>query len=365
MNTTRIKALAKLTLLLGVPLALLAGLFSTGVYVGVQNRAGILAFEHNWLGIDVEVPGAEDSKAPGDDTKKPDGETPDGKATPTPAPTKEPPSEKSGGSTKVGGADTKATPTPTPGPETHPKPEPAVTGPKPSPYRVATPGPMSEDGERQLLRKRRIRVKVLVDRAIIQRGGDWISDVQDTVRWTSEALDVQVGVQLELVGVVTWYANTLDMTDEQLRDNLESHVGEGADAILGFTNRSLITAVASATPKPPAARLGSLGLVYSEPEAAGPRVHGLLYAIGEMLGAQPIALAEHPDWIAGSWMSGAPLQTARPLTLDAANQRRILERKQLEFTPVPESTSTSTTKNDEGERPEAPEGDADDGSGAE
>ncbi|MBL8971981.1 MAG: hypothetical protein JNK56_15440, partial [Myxococcales bacterium] len=56
MASSRIKSLTKLTLLLGAPIALLLALFGTGVHCGHANRAAILGFERDWLGMDVTVP---------------------------------------------------------------------------------------------------------------------------------------------------------------------------------------------------------------------------------------------------------------------------------------------------------------------
>ncbi|HRI09792.1 MAG TPA: hypothetical protein PKW35_18345, partial [Nannocystaceae bacterium] len=56
MPRLRFKALARLVLLLGLPVAFVVGLFGAGVYVGVDNRPAILAFEREWLGMEVEVP---------------------------------------------------------------------------------------------------------------------------------------------------------------------------------------------------------------------------------------------------------------------------------------------------------------------
>jgi hypothetical protein len=57
MALARLKNLAKLTLLIGAPVAVLVGLFSCGVYCGHENRVAVLKFERDWLGFDVTVPG--------------------------------------------------------------------------------------------------------------------------------------------------------------------------------------------------------------------------------------------------------------------------------------------------------------------
>src|SRR5690606_16137250 len=56
MNVKRLKAIAKLGLLFGIPISLVLGLFSWGVHVGAQHRHAIASFERDWLGLDVEVP---------------------------------------------------------------------------------------------------------------------------------------------------------------------------------------------------------------------------------------------------------------------------------------------------------------------
>ena len=328
MNSTRLKALAKLGLLLGVPLAVVLGLFSYGVKVGVEHRAGILSFERDWLGMNVEVPGEEstpDAKEPGEaptkapalDTKKP----PDAKEPPpTKAPTKEP-SKVPG---EVPGADTTGDPTP-------PEPAPRLEGPAASPFSLARLAAVPASVEPQLRANTIVRVKVLVDRAIILNGGDWISDVQDTVRWTSEVLHAQVGVQLELVGVVAWSANTLDLSPAQLKEDLESRARDGADLVVGFTNRSLRLAPQGAPPVAPADALRSVAVAYSETGSPAPRVHGLLLAIGEVFGARAIVSSSDPEALAGSWMGVEALRPDRALYLDPANRLRIIGNKNLEF----------------------------------
>ncbi len=336
MNSTRLKALAKLGLLLGIPLTIVLGLFSYGVKVGVDNRVGILSFERDWLGIDVEVPGDEspDSKAgeSGPDAS-PEGKVP-AKADPAKAPTKaaDPAKAptKAADPTTTPGADTKTPvePTPKPDPETTPAPH---VGPARSPFTLARLAAVPAEVEPALREKRIVRVKVLVDRAIILGGGDWISDVQNSVRWSSEVLDAQVGVQLELVGVVAWQANTLDMSGAQLQQDLESHARDGADVVVGFTNRSLRLAPKDASPVIPSDALRTVSVAYSESGSSAPRVHGLLLAIGEVFGARPILSTSDPEALAGSWMSVDALRAGRALYLDPANRLRIIGNKKLEF----------------------------------
>jgi hypothetical protein len=225
-------------------------------------------------------------------------------------------------------------------PATTPTPAPALI--KPSPYLIASlPAPANP---RQLQAKRRIKIKVLVDRAIILRDSDWISAVQDTVRWSSVVLDAQVGVRLELVGVSTWSPNTLDTSQSALREDLATHAHDGADLVLGLTDHALASALPA--PRPDSgAFLPASALVLSELDAEGPRVHGLLLAIGEILGAQTIRDPNAREWQAGSWMSSSPLSVTRKLHLDPANRQRILDNKMHEFaapTPRPAALVPTT-----------------------
>ena len=71
MTASRLKSLTKLALLLGLPVALLLGLFGGGVYCGHSNRAAILGFERDWLGMNVEVPGEPGKPAPEKPTSEP------------------------------------------------------------------------------------------------------------------------------------------------------------------------------------------------------------------------------------------------------------------------------------------------------
>ena len=106
MDLKRAKAIGKLALLFGTPLAVIFGLFSCGVYCGHQQRHSITSFEHDVLGLDVEVVAADikpGEQKPADKpsttssttpTPKPE-TTPEPQPPPTPAPdtTKTPPAK--------------------------------------------------------------------------------------------------------------------------------------------------------------------------------------------------------------------------------------------------------------------------------
>jgi hypothetical protein len=92
MASSRLRSLTKLTLLLGVPIALLLGLFGGGVYCGHANREAILGFERDWLGMDVALPATtEPAKSEPPRTEPVNIEPPKPEPKPEPVTTPEPP----------------------------------------------------------------------------------------------------------------------------------------------------------------------------------------------------------------------------------------------------------------------------------
>ncbi|HEY8380393.1 MAG TPA: hypothetical protein VIK91_28110, partial [Nannocystis sp.] len=203
MSASRLKSLGKLAILIGLPVAVVVGLFGAGVHVGYENRAAILRFERDWLGLDVEVPGEPASvEVKPAETKRTEAKPAEAKPAETkPAETKAP--EKP------------AEPTPGPSPETTPTPSPEGTPPasreaqapaEALPIAVADPGPLPPEVQARLLERVKIRVKLVVDAEVFDRRADWIDHAARHVRWASEVLARQLGVELELRGVVAWPA---------------------------------------------------------------------------------------------------------------------------------------------------------------
>jgi hypothetical protein len=328
MASSRIRSLTKLTLLLGVPIALLLGLFGGGVYCGSANREAILGFERDWLGMDVALPAT--SEPVKSEPVKPEPAKPE----PTPEPVKpepvttpEPP---------------KPTPEPTPVVDTTPKPMAAAltTVTDPVPLTLASPLPLPDDLHARMAEPVRIRVKVLVDPEIVDRRPDWIAYVQRHVVWASEVLEKQIGVRLELRGVVVWSSPEGSSATARLAD-LQRRSRDGSDLLLGFPSQAFNdVAPAGATPEFNA----GFALVQVNPASRAPHLRGLLRAVGESLGAAAITDPGSDASRTGSFMAEVRAADSQPIALDADSRRRMLEHKSLPF-----QVSVEAPPSDDGE----------------
>jgi hypothetical protein len=324
MSAARLKSLGKLVVLIGLPVAFVVGLFGAGVYVGHGHRTAILSFERDWLGLDVAVPG-EPSKPTSDTAKpepKPEVKPPTSPEPPKPEPKPEPTPEP-----------------PKPEPTTTPEPKPVETpvapprGPDPIPVAVAEPAPLPPELQARLAEPLRIRVKVVVDEEVFDRRSDWIDYAERHVRWASQVLLRQLGVELELRGVVasptTWSSGQVAFAD------LEKVGSDGADLVIGLGGRTIRTPLqvkaGSAAEKHHASTAIAFG---SDPTSPAPHLRGLLRAVTHAMGGDPIAA------------------DADPIAFSAEDRRIILERKHLPFTPEVEDAPPPAQPADDA----APEG---------
>jgi len=349
MNRKRILATAKLVLLFGTPAALILGLFSCGVYCGVQNREGITRFEQNWLGFDVEVgevpSGSDSAKGP-----TPSGEVPDpGSPTsvqPSPEPSPEPGPGPGPGSTDV---------TPT---EPRPSQLPVESSPTGAVALPAEPGgvgrvpaplapietrvdPLEEPDRSRLGIPKVVRVKVLVDQSFIDTGEDWISRVQRSVSRASPVFEEQFGIRLDLWAVGRWSVASQGMGAPDLLADLQLRPREGADILLGFTDREHDgSRVPGVGPEDPFN--GAYAVVYANPRHRESHLRTLLHEITRLLGALEVTDSQSPEWKAGSWMSYAPVVESQAPWIDAENRRRVLEGKERPFAPPPTSAAPTS-----------------------
>jgi len=325
MASSRLKSLTKLALLLGIPVALLLGLFGGGVYCGHSNRDAILAFERDWLGMDVVVPTKPEPVKP--EPVKPE-------------PVKTEPVKTEPVKTEPVKTEP-VTPTPTPvTPVVEPTPTPvpvalvAVTD--PVPLTLAPTRPLPDDLHARMAEPVRVRVKVLVDPELVDRRPDWIAYVQRHVVWASQVLETQIGVRLELRGVVVW-PSPASTAEAQLAD-LHKHSRDGADLLLGLSSRGFTGATPVTTsPEFNSSEFNSsefnagIALVPANPGSRAPHLRGLLYAVGQSLGATPVTDPASEAWRAGSFMADVRAPDSQPVALDDDSRRRLLERKSLPF----------------------------------
>jgi hypothetical protein len=317
MNRKRILAIGKLLVILGTPLALLVGLFSCGVWFGVEHRQGILELEQ-WMGLPVEVP-----------TKTAEVATPvETKAAEVATPASEPVETKSdAGST--GTPPTVATPS---------------TGTTPPPTKVeATPDaaaavepkidPLAGDLAGKLGLPVKVKIRVLVDEDLVAARADWIDYVQRTVSRASHVYQQQFGIELELWSVGRWPIATDGLDSDQLLGDLRSRGREGADVLVGFTERPLDGDVSgkAETPLPDSAFNGAFAVVYAVPYSREPHLRTLLHEIGHFFGALDVTDPQDAAWQGGSWMSYAPFDDDQAPWIDAENRKRVIERKDKPF----------------------------------
>ncbi len=180
--------------------------------------------ERDWLGLDVTVPG-EPSK-PRSETTKPGTPKlePPKPEPPKPEPTTTPRSRKPG---------RRPRPSLTPGRwrRRPPKRSRRRRRPRPtcrsrSPSRRRCPELQARLGE-----PLKLRVKVVVDEEVFDRRSDWIDYAERHVRWASQVLLRQLGVELELRGVVAW--PTAWSSGQVAFADLERVGSDGADLVLG------------------------------------------------------------------------------------------------------------------------------------
>lgn len=326
MTLTRFKPIAKLALLFGTPLAVVFGLFSAGVYCGVQNREAIGAFERDWLGL----PGLTAAGSVGDGaTASSDAGAPSPVATPAEG---EPSTEDAEPERVVPPPALPAPPELTPKVPPSP-PEPTGSPERPSAAPVTTEPQPLEGAQAELFGTPVVlSVKVLVDPRLVEAQPAWIDHVQRVVDEASQVFAKQFGIALQLESVGRWRVGAAGMTPTDLRADLRTQPREGADLVLGL----------AAAPAP-----GMEGEAWrSEPPSDGPynRAHGVAFAmpgsrphlrsmlreISTMLGARVLEDAGDAAEHAESWMSS----TATPgssFWIDPPNRARILQRKVKPF----------------------------------
>lgn len=325
MNRARLKVIGKLMLLLGVPVSIVLGLFGGGVYCGVTHRGALLGFEHDVLGLDVEVPPAPKAPATAPPVERPRTE---------PAPDVEPVAQPSSQPPSPTAKPPAVSPPPTVAPP------PTATPPvEPTPDTATTVDPVSSDLAALVALPVRLRVKVVVDDELMRQRADWIDYVQRTVAAASSVYQQQFGIDIELVGVARWPVTTAGLSADQLLNELRTRSREGADVLVGMTARPLDGSISgeAETPTPESAFNGAYGIVYAVPGSREPHLRTLLHELAHMFGALDVTDPQDPAWQAASWMSYAPVRDGQVPWIDAENRKRVLSRKDKPFAPEPAS----------------------------
>jgi hypothetical protein len=337
MARNRLRIVLKILFLLGLPIAAVLGLFCCGVYTGYANREPITRFEKDWLGMDVKVHEQPKADAAPSEDEEPPRETPGSDSDASLE------SAASDATSEERGSDDSKWPEPRqresdrPEPRRpEPAPEPAESPePEQPPTRV---DPVQSDLEQVLELPVTVRVKVLVDDALVASQPDWINYVQRTVAEGSHIYERQFGITLVLGGVGRWNVATVGMSAEALAEDLRSRPREGNDVLLGLTHRVLDgdKAGIAETPAEGSPFNGAYGLVYAMPGRTKPHLRGLLHEMSHVLGAVDVTDPSDPAWKQGSWMSYAAVRPGQAPWIDAENRRRILMRKDKPFRPEQE-----------------------------
>jgi hypothetical protein len=325
MNAKRFKAIAKLALLFGIPLSLVLGLFGSGVHCGVQNRHAILAFERDWLGLDVEVPDPPAAQDDADEVEPSERKTP---------------AQEGDAAGEPGGSDAPRERPPERERDPVREREPVAVDPvEPSRPPVAEApetraDPLEGDLAERFALPVTVHVKVLVAPELIDVQPEWIDYVQRIVSQTSRIYQKQFGIGIELVAVGRWPIATEGLSARVLLDDLARRPREGADVLLGFT---LDTAREGPLDDEASPFNRATTIVPATPGTGG-RPHDahlrtMLREVGHVFGARDIVDPEDPQWQAGSWMSHAAVGDGQAPWIDGDNRRRILERKDKPFQP--------------------------------
>ncbi len=345
MNQKRIIAIGKLVLLFGTPLALLLGLFSSGVYCGVKNRASITQFERNWLGLDGEADAGSEPDPSGHEPGEVEGE--DAKAAPTEQDGTKPAGETKAAETKAAetkaaetkvaetkAADTKAGEGEEKAPS-EPVPDSRGAIPAPLPTPKTRVDPLESDAQARLEVPVVVRITVLVDEPLVAEHPDWISYVQRTVSRASQIYSEQFGIRFELWGVSRWSVASEGMSAGELLAELKARPRDGADLLVGFTGRIFDGDAAGKATSPSLddAFNGAHGVIYRTPGHRQAHLRTLLHEVALMFGAKDVDDPEHADWKGGSWMSYADVPETQAPWIDKPNRQRVLERKDRPFAP--------------------------------
>ncbi|MCA9635119.1 MAG: hypothetical protein KC420_03685 [Myxococcales bacterium] len=328
MPRSRITALAKLLFLIGLPICLLLALFGAGVHVGLGNRASILAFEKDWLGMDVEVPAATPWLAPMVGlVKKGASALPVGKAPETtpPGPEKTPEEtpdapEKTPETPPV--APEKTPETPPVAPETPPEtPPPSLleAPPRPAmPLTAALPERLAPDLEAIQRRPATVPVKVLVDAAWASQAADPFAYVQQTLAWASQVYESQIGLRLELRSIALWDDAPPGSAGKLAA--LCARPDDGAAILLGLVGDPIAGDV-------PLHGSRCALVPRSARSRQAPHLRPLLFAVGRLLGAAMIDDPGSDAYRRGSWMADVLADDAQPLWIDPTSREAMLRGK--------------------------------------
>lgn len=326
--TSRLEVAGKLTALIGLPLLIIVGLFSAGLYLGATRSYRIQHFEAKWLGFASPDPAADDGDSKLTGETEPEAET-EGAETEGAEPE----------SVETGGAEPEPkTPEPkTPDPKT---PEPKTPDqPSTTTLPVVEANPVGAELRSLFDEALVVRVKVMVDPALVVAREDWLTHTASLIEATHASFELLFGVDVQLQGIVVWNI-AAGAEPEALLADLLAREREGADVILGL--------VAQAEPAnyQPAQwtgdEHGDHALVFADLRQHDRYYRNMLRTLARLLGAQPALDAASKQL--GSFMSDAePVGDVAPV-LDPENRGRVIINKHR---PFARSGATAGTRPEE------------------
>ncbi|HVH98260.1 MAG TPA: hypothetical protein VM869_06110, partial [Enhygromyxa sp.] len=310
------KVAGKLTALLGLPLLLLFSIFASGVYCGAVRADRVVELEQQWFGIeppegrllDEGEPGATDDGGGADDT-------PD--EPPKPEPNVEQPEP--------------------------PKPEPKPTTEPPKPIEPAKPEPTEQSSlvaakaepvgaelRSRFEEPRVVRVKIMVDPALVVAREDWLGTIAELFEATRISYERLFGIDLQLHGVVVW-DDAVGADAAALLSDLAARDRDGADVMLGLLARAQPSDFTAA--RWTADVSGDHALVFADLQQTDRYYRNLLRALALLFGAEPALDSEAKQL--GSFMSDGAVNNGAPV-LDPENRGRVIINKRRPIAaPVP------------------------------
>ncbi len=346
MARSRIKTVAKLFLLLGLPLLVLGAIFGGGMAFGTSHSDRVIALETSILGWEEEHAPKEGGGETGEQGESLAGTDEPGQAAPvgpgvdlgkTSAPVFVPVPLR-------GTIDDDADNTPenegivegivegvvAETGESHDERLRAEIATRDGPVAIAPKIPAALQPAFAL--RRVVTVKLMVDRSIVEGRPDWFEYSQGLIEVASATYEAVFGIELRLQGLVSWQVGPEITEPELLLADLRSRPRDGADLLVAITNRpardpagDLRTGLA-----PSATRNGAFALIYARGQRH-PHLRTLLHEIAHLFGAQDIADPAAEAYKRKSWMSDAPTGDDVIPWIDADNLRIVLERKSLPF----------------------------------
>ncbi|HLT38637.1 MAG TPA: hypothetical protein VK034_20255, partial [Enhygromyxa sp.] len=200
---------------------------------------------------------------------------------------------------------------------------------------IARPEPVGAELRTRFEEPRVIRLKIMVDPALVVAREDWLSYVAGLFEAAGASFDRLFGIDLQLQGVVVWDAAVGADVDNLLAD-LSGRAGrerDGADVVLGLIARpqpSSFTATRWTE-----AVTGDHALVFADLQQADRYYRNLLRALALLFGAEPAHDAAAKQL--GSFMSDAPLRADAAPVIDPENRGKVIINKRRPIAePAPE-----------------------------